>query len=94
MDGERVGIDAELTVMLRLAAREAVTLLSRLETGGGAVRRRGEYVICFPAADDTLWSVAKRYSAPLPSLAAANGLTAVSSPDAADSLSGVKYLIV
>ncbi len=94
MDGERVGIDAELTVMLRTAARDTVTALTRLEAGEEASRRRGEYVICFPATDDTLWSVAKRYNAPLAPLAAANGLSALSTPHAPDSLDGVKYLIV
>lgn len=93
MDGERVGIDAELTVMLRTAERDTVTALTRLEAGEEASRRRGEYVICFPAVDDTLWSVAKRYNAPLAPLAAANGIS-VAAPDAIDSLEGVKYLIV
>lgn len=88
MDGERIGIDAELAVALRLAAHCPVTTLAEASTGEEVTRRSGEYVICFPTPTDTLWSVAKRYHAPLAPLAAANGLTTT------DSLDSVDYLIV
>lgn len=88
MDGERIGIDAELAVALRLAARQSMTVLSEVAFGDDVTRRSGEYVICFPAPSDTLWSVAKRYHAPLAPLAAANNLSTT------DALDGVGYLIV
>ncbi len=94
MDGERVGIDAELAVALRLTAPDSLTTLASVTFGEDVTRRRGEYVICFPAADDTLWSVAKRYHAPLVPLGAANGLSLPEEPDKAGSLEGTEYLIV
>ncbi len=94
MDGERLSLDAEISVMLSLTRHDRVTALSHAVAGQPLSRSRGEYVICFPAPDDTLWSVAKRYNAPLAPLAAANGLASLSTPDDAASLDGVGYLIV
>ena len=94
MDGERVGIDAELAVSLRTHAPAPFTALSDVGYGGEVTRRRGEYVICFPAPTDTLWSVAKRYHAPMAGLTAANNLAVGESANSPDSLEGVGYLIV
>ncbi len=97
MDGERVGLDAELAVSLRTHTPAPMTALSELTLDDTpldtSTRRRGEYVICFPAPADTLWSVAKRYHAPLAALTAANNLPSAA-PDAKESLEGVGYLIV
>ena len=94
MDGERIGMDAELAVSLRTHAPAPFTTLTDVGFGGEITRKRGEYVICFPAAIDTVWSVAKRYHAPMATLAAANNLPAGVKANASDSLDGVGYLIV
>lgn len=94
MDGERVGIDAELAVMLRSVRKGEMLALADVSFGEKVTRRCGEYVICFPAADDTLWMVAKRYHAPLAALSAANNLSLPEAADKAGSLDGVDYLIV
>ena len=93
MDGERIGIDAEIAVMLRLASEEELVMLDSMEFKSDVVRRRGEYVVCFPAPDDTLWSVAKRYHAPMAMLTVANDLPAAD-PDDKSALDGIGYLIV
>lgn len=94
MDGERVGIDAELAVSLRTHIPAPFTALTDVGFGSEVTRRRGEYVICFPAPTDTIWSVAKRYHAPMAGLTAANNLSAGVKPDGEESLEGIKYLIV
>ncbi len=94
MDGERVGIDAELAVSLRTHTPAPFTALSDAGFGEEVTRRRGEYVICFPAPTDSVWSVAKRYHALMAILTAANNLPAGIQPDGAESLEGVGYLIV
>ncbi len=94
MDGERVGIDAELAVSIRTYIPAPFTALSDVGFGSEVTRRRGEYVICFPAPTDTVWSVAKRYHAPMAGLTAANNLAVGESADSPDSLEGVGYLIV
>jgi hypothetical protein len=94
MDGERVGIDAELAVSLRVHTPTPFTALTDVSLGNEVTRRRGEYVICFPSPTDTVWSVAKRYHAPMAALLAVNNLPAGSKADARESLEGVGYLIV
>lgn len=93
MDGERVGLDAELAVCLRTARPSTLTALVDMTEGEEVTRGRGEYVICFPSPDDSVWSVAKRYHAPLAALGAANNLQPASA-DAPESLEGINYLIV
>ena len=94
MDGERVGVDAELAVSLRTYRPAPLTALTDVELGEEVTRRRGEYVICFPAPTDSAWSVAKRYHAPMAALTAANNLPASTDTDSIASLEGVGYLIV
>ncbi len=94
MDGERIGLDAEIAVALQTALPAPITVQNGLSLGPDVKRSRGEYVICFPAPTDTLWSVAKRYHAPLTGLSAANELTGGEAPDSPASLDGVSYLIV
>ena len=93
MDGERVGVDAELAVCLRTARPATLTALADMTEGEEVTRGRGEYVICFPAPDDSAWSVAKRYHAPLAVLGAANNLQPAPA-DSPESLEGINYLIV
>jgi hypothetical protein len=94
MDGERVGVDAEVAVSLRTYRPAPLTALSDVDFGEEVTRRRGEYVICFPAPTDSAWSVAKRYHAPMAALTAANNLPAAAKADGEESLEGVNYLIV
>lgn len=96
-DGERLSMDAELAVSLRTHAPSPTVALSDTTedlSPNRAVRRRGEYVVCFPSPTDSLWSVAKRYHAPMSALTAANNLPSGASTDTPESLDGVNYLIV
>ncbi len=92
-DSERVALDAELALILRTHIASPLIALSEVSLGDEVTRRRGEYVICFPAPTDTLWSVAKRYHAPIAALTVANNLSAAPA-DSVESLEGVGYLIV
>lgn len=94
MDGERIGMDAELAVSIRTHVPSPFTALTDVSLGNEVTRRRGEYVICFPAPTDTVWSVAKRYHAPMAGLTAANNLPAGVKADGKESLEGIQYLIV
>ena len=94
MDGERVGVDAEVAVSLRTYRSAPLTALSDVDFGEEVTRRRGEYIICFPAPTDSAWSVAKRYHAPMAALTAANNLPAGAKADGEESLEGIGYLIV
>lgn len=69
-------------------------MLTEVHFGEQIERSRGDIVICYPAPDDTLWSVAGRYRTKLSDLVDANQLSQAASPDSRQSLEGVQYLIV
>ena len=93
-DHERVAVDAELAVSAAFRSAHSANVLSDVRFGAEIPAQGAVCTICFPARDDTLWSVARRYHAPLAALSAKNRLPAASAADSPDSLSGVKFLVV
>ena len=93
-DGERVGLDAEISVSGSAYAISNERMLANAAFGDEIERAGGEIVVCYPAGDDTLWSVAKRYGAALDDLRATNKLSSDISPDNASSLEKINFLIV
>ena len=93
-DGERVGVDAEIGVSGSAYALKNEQMLANAVFGDEIESARGEMVVCYPASDDTLWSVAKRYGAELSGLRACNKLPSDISPDAAESLKKVNFLVI
>ena len=94
MDGERVGIDAELCVSLVTRGEARFSAVSEAVLGEACERSCVGYTVCYPSRDDTLWSVAKRYRASVASVAEANALAGAPAADSKESLSGVSYLLV
>lgn len=93
-DGDRVGVDAEIGIGGRASKVRNEQMLSRVGFGEELERARGEFVVCYPSNEDSLWSVAKRYGAQLARIAEVNGVTGDQSPDSSDSLDGFNYLII
>lgn len=94
MDGERIGIDAEIGISGRAWDCAKLCMADSFGFGEEIRRAKGEFVLCYPSGEDTLWSVAKRYGATLSGLTEANGLSSEVSPDDHDSLDGVDYLVI
>ncbi len=65
IDGANLCIDTELSVTTRFLGEEEITTLSAARFGEDIPRTSGEMIICYPAPDDTVWSVAKKYSVPV-----------------------------
>ncbi len=93
-DGDRVGIDAEIGFSGMASADREEKILSDAVFGDEIQRSRGEFVVCYPANDDTLWSVAKRYGAHIDSLRENNKLPDAENSDSERSLEGIEYLII
>lgn len=93
MDGERVAVDSEIAVALRLWREERIDVVKELRGSPAAAECRGEVVVCYPDGDDTLWSVVRRYRRDADAVCRANSLSP-QSPDDTSSLSGVRFLIV
>lgn len=93
-DGERLGIDAELAVCLSAYGETRFWAISEVTAGQTLSDVTDRYRICYPAREDTLWSVAKRYHRPIEALSEENSLTGAAGADGADSLEGVNYLLI
>lgn len=94
VDSERIGVDVELAVVLSTRGESEIRLLREAHFSDALVRHSSTYTICYPAADDTLWSVSKRYHRAIDTVSALNGLSDAPRADSIESLAGVKYLLV
>ena len=94
MDGERIGVDAELAVCLSTRGESCIQMLSQAKFGEAVPHMGASYTVCYPAREDTLWSVAKRYHRSVDAISEINSLAGAPAADAKDSLAGVKYLLV
>lgn len=93
-DGERLGVDAEVAVCGTLRGTCSARVLTDLKCGETWQAPNAAFIVCYPGKTDTLWSVAKRYHTPVTALTAKNALAQAPAADAADSLSGVPYLLI
>jgi len=94
IDGERVGVDAEIGLSGNALEMSEIMVLDGVSFGEEIERSRGEYVICYPSSSDSLWSVAKRYGTPVEALSRNNNLPDTVPYDSTDSLEGINYLVV
>ncbi len=94
VDGERIGIDAEIACAAEVWDIATAKVLRSVRFGEAADRASGAFVVCYPCAQDSLWSVAKRYATSLGAIRAANDLDGDCPADSPASIEGCKYLIV
>ena len=94
IDGERIGIDAEVAVCGHCWTRRKLEMLDSVSFGDRYDGYGGDCIICYPSRDDSLWSVAKRYGAPLSRIIELNGLSDTSSPDSTGSIEGAGHLVI
>lgn len=94
VDGERIGIDAEIACAVEVWDTESAKVLRSVSFGEAAAGKSGAFVVCYPSVGDSLWSVAKRYATSMQAIRAANALDGDAPADAHASIEGCKYLIV
>ena len=85
--------DAEVALAISASGCSTERVLAQVGFSAAPPLQRADMELFYPANGDTLWDVARRYGVPSGDLAAANGL-ASDSPGDADSLLGVKYLLI
>lgn len=86
-------VDAEVQLSVRGVCRHSARVLCEAEFSDAQPLARADVEICYPASDETLWKVGKRYGISPDDLAAANGLSA-EDPNGEASLAGVTYLLI
>ncbi len=94
VDGERIGIDAEIACAAELWDTATARVLRSVRFGDAADRSGGAFTVCYPSDRDSLWSVAKRYATSLSAVRNANDLDTDAPADDPVSIEGCKYLIV
>lgn len=92
-EGENIALSADIAAEVSLFGESAIKAVTSAEFGEKSATRRSAWTVAYAMPGETLWDIAKRYSADPAGLAAANGLK-YSSPDAPDSLEGTTFLIV
>lgn len=94
VDGERIGVDAEIACAAEVWDTCSAKVLRSVSFGEATAGQSGAFVVCYPSAKDSLWSVAKRYATSLSSVRTANDLDDDVPADDPASIQGCKYLIV
>lgn len=85
--------DGEVLLSVSGIAHTPVRVLTRANFSAAEPQPRADLELCYPGTGETLWEVSRRYGISPEALADANGLSA-DTPGEADSLAGVKYLLV
>lgn len=93
-DAQRLAVDAELALNLCISCERELRTVSAFTVGAPISRAAGEMTLCYPAPDDTLWSVGKRYHAALDGLCERNRLPAAPRADDADSLGECGVIVI
>ena len=65
IEGGNLCIDTELSVSTLFMGKNEITSVCDADFGSEIHRSSGEIIICYPAPDDTPWSVAKKYAVPV-----------------------------
>ena len=93
-EGEQLSVDAEWAIAASVTAVEEIEAVDEIRFGAPIPPREGEYILCYPDRDDTLWRIAKRYHTPLRPLAALNRLPGSADPASPQSLEDVHFLMI
>lgn len=94
IDGERIAFDSEIALYGRIWENCEHTFLGEYRQGDSEKRKNADITVCYPKRDDTLWSVAKRYSASIDGLICNNNLSKTHPLNSSASLDGVDFLII
>lgn len=93
-DGERAGIDAELSVALIAFAEEEHTAVCDAVSGEALIKESNALRIIYPQSGDTLWKIAKETNSKISALCAANGISLPEKASDSRSLECCKYIII
>jgi hypothetical protein len=95
LDSDKIYADCELCVSVLAEDEKKIIAVSEVNMTPlpSADVSSARIIVCYPAKGETLWDVAKRYHADANNIAESNSLS-VTSPDASDSLSKSKFLII
>jgi len=85
-DGEYISIDSEVGICAKGISAEEIVALNEVIFKDRIKKNKSLITVCYPAPDDTLWSVAKKYHIPTSRIEILNGVE--------EKIDGREYLIV
>ncbi len=96
IDSDNIVCDCELCVAVLIKSANEIEVLSEVNLTPSSHTEipASRICVCYPAAGETLWDIAKKYRKDLESIASKNSLDPSLSPDAPDSLTKSKFLII
>ncbi len=96
IDADSVVCDCEICAAVLIEKKQKIRALSEanLTSTSTADDSGASILVCYPANGETLWDVAKKYRTDVALIAEKNSLPTVASPDAPDTLSKIKFLII
>lgn len=92
VDGERLVVDCELTLAARFCGRGEIVPVGVARIGKSRTELKGNIIVCYPSAGDTLWSIGSRYGRDVAAIAEVNRLPLPD--DLAAELTDVKFLLI
>lgn len=93
-DGERMTFDCELALSCYILGKDEAEIITDIVIGDRNDRGSRGFTVCYPDKSDSLWSVAKRYRAPIAETAKENGINGGADADNIGISDGTKYMIV
>ena len=64
MDSDNISIDSEIGIVSTGVGSTDIMTLDEINFGSEIGKRKGEITVCYRGADDSLWSIAKKYHIP------------------------------
>lgn len=95
-DSEKITVDCELAFAVRICKKLEIKYVCEANFTGCSAESSGgaSITVCYPSAEDTLWSIAKRYKLDALSIALGNELDVEAEADSRESLGESKFLIL
>lgn len=93
-EGDKLAFDCELAISLCAVGEGEICSVTSAKSDGSEREKRKGFTVCYPDGEDSLWSVAKRYGAPIEDAAKENGMDGFGDADEIRLPAGVKYMII
>jgi hypothetical protein len=96
IDSDRLACDCEICISCLIDKEQEIDVIDEINlTPSSFLQSDASRIrICYPAIDESLWDIAKRYRTDSGIIAEKNSLEPTPSPDSEDSLKNAKFLII
>ena len=94
VEGERISFDCELAFSICAVGETEICYVAAIKSEGAERKERKGLTVCYPDSSESLWSIAKRYGAPVEDVARENGLDCSVDADEMLMPGGVKFMII